>query len=187
MTLKTGPDLLLIGDHLSTGPNELFIGIRVPKPLEPQSGTSGALGNVEEPNTEVSNRQAPPNSSNNATPVASRPAPQEHKEISSCGGERPCVASENQKEIDEATSNLPSVTSRPREPASGEGMTLSALREQLEFVIRSITDVHHSIESPALGVGDILELDELEDLRVKSGFLPVLGMGYRVEEFVDGS
>jgi hypothetical protein len=186
MILKTGPDLLLVGDHLSTGPNELFIGIRVPKPLELQSGTPRAMRIVEDPDTEASNRQAPPNSSNNATPVASRPGSQEHKEISSCGGERHCIASEEQNEIDEATSNLSSVTSRPREPLLGEGMTLSALRKQLEFVIRSITDVHHSIESPALGVGDILELDELEYLQVKSGFLPVLGMGYRVEGFVDG-
>lgn len=106
--------------------------------------------------------------------------------MSSCGDERPDTASENQKETGEAVGDLASVTPRPQQPQADDDIILGTLEEQLKFVIRNDTGVH-SVESSALGVGDILELDELEELRVESERLPMLEMGYRVEEFVDRS
>ena len=138
----------------------MFVGIRLPKPPEPQSRTSRALGNVEELDIEAIQREAPPNSPNNATPVKSRSDPQEHNETT--------------------------LISRPQQPQASDGTVLGTLREEHEFVIEYGTSVR-SVESPALGVGDILELDELEDLRVNSGVLPLLVIVYEEKELVDGS
>ena len=143
----------------------MFVGIRVSTPLETQSETSRALGNAERLDTEESEREAPPNSSNNVTPITSCPDLQEHKEGSRCGDERSHTASENQQKIDEAASDLTSMAFRTQQTQAGDDTLLGILREQLEFVIRNVTSVH-SVELPILGVGDILELDELEDLRV---------------------
>ena len=122
--------------------------------------------NAEEPDTETSNREVPSNSPPNSATS---------------------VASENQKDIDDPARNLNSVPHRPLELPPSDSMILRALEEQLEFVIKSVADGHHSIQSSALGVGDILELGGSEVLQVKSGVLSVLGIGYGVEEFVDGS
>lgn len=145
------------------------MGIRVPQPLELQSGPLQVLEHKEKTDTETSMREGPPKSSNNATSPASRPTCQE--EISRSGDQRPCAASENQGRVDKAAGD--SIT---------EGRILSALREMPDLTIRNVTGVR---SLPVLRVGDILELDGLEEIRVKSGVLTVLGMGYREEEIVD--
>ena len=108
----------------------------------------------------------------------------EQKETSKYDDDHPFRAGESQNENNETADSLDSIT-LPQLLRLHNGIVLRTPSKQPEFEIRKATG--DCLESPALGVGDILVLDEMEDLNVNSGGLVLVGMGYNVLKSISGS
>ncbi len=110
-------------------------------------------------------------SSESEKAVQSRPSIEEQNEIRRYDDEHPSDTNEKEKETDDAAMKLASTT-------LPNGIDSRTLEKQPEL---KITKANHDVESITLAIGDILVLDDGEELRVISGGLALLSIGYTLK------